>query len=86
MLGAIPGFRAVAFAGLVLLVTPPSVFPVVFDRPEMLCIMAVLGQKGQLRGDIAFFFSGSDMCKACFAGILHLALGSSCGPCRQARR
>ena len=41
----------------------------------MLCIMAVLGQKGQLRGDIAFF-SGSDMCKACFAGILHLALGS----------
>ena len=42
--------------GCHLLAAPRSVFPVVFDRPEMLCIMAVLGQKGQLRGDIAFFF------------------------------
>ena len=52
MLGAIFGFWAVAYAGLVLLVAPRSVFPVVFDRPEMLCIMAALGQKGQFRGDI----------------------------------
>ena len=56
MLGAIPGFWAVACAGLVLLVAPRSVLPVVFDRPEMLCIMALLGQKGQLRGDISLFF------------------------------
>ena len=66
---------AVAYAGLVLLVAPRPVFPVVVDRPEMLGIMAVMDQKDC----IALSVSGSGMCKARVAGILHLTLCSSLG-------
>ena len=64
MLGAIPGFWAVAFAGLVLLVAPrPVFFPVVVYRPEMLCIMSDMDQK-----DSFALFSGSCMFKVGFTG------------------
>ena len=45
---------AVAYAGLVWLVAPRAVFPVVVYRPEMLGIMAVLDQK-DLLSLISFF-------------------------------
>ena len=49
---------AVAYAGLVLLVAPCTVFPVVVHRPETLCIMADIDQKPCIA-----LFSGSGMCK-----------------------
>ena len=63
---------AVASAGLVWLVAPRAVFPVVVDRPAMPGTMAGMHQQ-----DSNAFFSGSGMCKARFAGILHLSLCSS---------
>ena len=52
-----------AYAGLVWLVAPRAVFPVVVYRPEMLCIMADMDQKDSLA-----LFSGSGMCKVGFTG------------------
>ena len=60
----------------------PAVAPawlVMLDRPEMLRIKASMHKL-----DSYALLSGSGMCKACVAGIFHLALCFS--PCRQARR
>ena len=77
------GICRAGFAGI----APRAVFLPVVAWSQMLGIMAGTHQKDSY----ALFFFGSGMCKARFAGILHLTLCSSRGfqaqmPCRQARR